>query len=203
MGRLPLRSWSFWAVVVALTGMAVLAADYRSYAERTTRTTDALRSMAARSVLRDRLLGTELPELRARSLGDEVVRLEPERSAVLWLVDPEGCVSCLARAGHWRRLASRFPGRATVVLLGTDGTRGRRIRQSAGLAGRVLVDPADRLRSRLPMDHLASAMLVTDDGGRVTMAGARSLSSACDWSFFAQAAALLLEGETAAIRAGS
>lgn len=201
--KLPVRSWPFWAVAAVLTGLAVVATDYRSYAERTTRTTDALRSVAARSVLRDRLLGAKLPELRARSLDGGTVRLDRDRPAVVWLVDPEGCVSCLDQAGHWRRLVTRFPGRAAVVLLGTGEEEGARIRKSAGLAGEVLVDPEDRARERLPMEHLASAMIVTDEEGRVTMAAARTRSSACDWSFFAQAAALLLDEGADAIRAGS
>lgn len=172
--------------------LAVALYSHRGALERANARIAQLEPLAERTSVRDRLMGTDLSELRFRSSdGAGTVGVTGGGRRLVWLVDPGECVRCLANASGWRRLAD---GRLsiTTVLVGVDAEEAGRIRRSVDLPGRVAVDPRGRRAATLGVsESLPSLFLVLDSSGTVVMAEARRSNTSCDWSFRGQVAALI------------
>lgn len=172
--------------------LAVLLWSHRAALERANQRLAEKRPLAERTSVRDRLIGTDLSELRFRDLGGgRVAAAQGGTPSLVWLVDPRTCAGCLSDLSPWAELSSpRLP--VTTVLVGVGREQARRIRGEVDLPGRVAFDPGGEMAASLGMsDALPSLFLVLDRSGTVLMTEARRSSAACDWSFVRQVAALL------------
>lgn len=191
--------WLPWVGVVALVG-ALWA--HRSALEGARAQAADLRGPAQRTLVSDRLIGSDLSEARVTTVdGGEAALHGAEGWHVVWFVDPAECPRCLARTGPWRELVAAPELTGTVVLAGTDGRGARRTRRRAGLAGRVTADPRGALSASAGLDRTTPAVFaVLDTGGSVVMAEARRAGTSCGWSFPRQVRALLAGGDASRLR---
>ena len=139
-------------------------------------------SLAERSIVRDRLVGTVLP-LSFLEL-DEV---GTENKHLVWIVDVQRCVTCLdGNVGPWNALAEDMSLQRHVVLYGDEGLPG--VSQRA-LRGTKVTSATHELAVALgPI--LPSTKLLIDGNGTVLMADSRTNASVCGWSFEAQVGSL-------------
>lgn len=195
VGGLP---WLGAAALVA----ALLA--HRSALESAQARAGELEGPAHRSWVADRVLGADLSEVRLPAPdGGEAALHRGEGWTVVWLVDPAACPACLDRTGDWRE-AIRRPGLdGTVVLAGVTASGAARMRERAGLDGRVLADPDGELSASMGVDGVTPAVFaLADRNGTVALAEARRAATTCDWSFPRQAAALVAGGDARRLRKG-
>lgn len=148
-----------------------------------------LRPVVQQVQIRDRLVGTPLPDLMLLDeAGYPAVLSEHGRDAVVWFVAPESCVRCLDGLQEWNALAASSDLATLLVLTGVSRVEGMRIVRGAGIRGRVFVDPNARSDQALGLT-LPSTHLLVDAQGVIRMADSRQTPSSCSWSFPAQVAA--------------
>lgn len=136
-------------------------------------------SLAERSSVRDRLIGTVVP---LSSLGLEEATAADAH--LVWVVDVARCVRCLDRnVGPWNALAVDSSLQRHVVLYGAERLQLGALR---ALRGTKLTSASrEELDSTLgPL--LPSTKLLIDAAGTVVMADSRTIASGCRWSFEAQ-----------------
>lgn len=194
----PVIRWGGWGVAAVL---AVAVYSLSGSLERANRSVEELRPLAERTAVRDRLIGTRLPELRfpGPEASREVAVAGGDRS-VVWLVDPRECANCLADLSGWKNLA-RGSMSVTTVLVGVGPDEAARIRADVDLPGRVALDPdAERAATLGMSENLPALFLVLDEEGTVLMTEGRRSATSCDWSFSGQVAALTGRPRGAAVR---
>lgn len=183
------RHWAPWVAVLAL---GVALHGHRSALGRAAGEVERLAPLAERASGRDRLIGADLsrirlpdPEGRERTLATGAAR------HLVWFVDPRRCTRCLAELGDWSRVVRSRALEATAVLVGVSAATARRTVRSAGLRGRVLLDPAGELSRGLGVtERMPSLYAVLDSTGTVILSEMRAASLTCDWSFPRQVAVL-------------
>ena len=135
-------------------------------------------SLAERSSVSDRLVGTVLPlsflELDEAVTGDD---------HLIWIVDVQRCGTCLeGSVGPWNALAEDVSLQRHVVVYGDEGLPAVAQRT---LRGTKVMSATRELASALgPV--LPSTKLLIDGNGTIIMADSRANVSVCGWSFEAQ-----------------
>lgn len=190
-----------WLAAGLGLALVVVVVDYVKYADAKGETIRGLRSDAARTWLRDDLVGRHLfvadgPVFAGP--GGDSVRVVPDGTGLLlWVVDPGRCVACFRELAATRQLAGRGDLRTVVVLSGPSAGKAA---SRAAAAGEVALDPSGRLLASLTDGRLAGAALYVDPGGVVLAAEGFDDRTTCDWSFTADVGALLGHTESKRVR---
>lgn len=109
------------------------------------------------------------------------VRRDEQRVTLLWLLDPEWCLGCLADVRDWNRLARNDGLNPLLILNGVDNAEARAIAREAGIEGSVKGDSASLVPAQLGL-ATPSTMLLISPLGEVLLVDARYPAQACNWS---------------------
>lgn len=181
-----------WLSAALGLALIVVLVDYVRYADARGETIRRLGSDAARTSLRDDLVGRRLfgPGAPVLPGADrDSVRVAPnDRGLLLWVVDPARCVDCLGELAATRELGRRGGVRTAVVL---SGATARRAAGTAARGGTVVLDSSGTVLRSLTDGRLAGAAIYADPDGVVLAAEGFDDRTNCDWSFTASLGALL------------
>lgn len=164
----PLSLAAIIALIVALHG-------HRSMLQRHQARDEAIRHQLVRLAVKDRLIGSRLPDVALLDSGGAVVRLRARgRGRVVWVVDVANCPGCLeASLTEWHRLLRRIEIEGLLVLSGVRPASGTRVIRGAGVRSPVAFDPDNRVSQALGVT-VPFVVFVNDEWGLVVSADARS-----------------------------
>lgn len=193
-----------WLLLGLGLALVVVLKDYVQYARAHGDRIQVLQTVAARTLVRDKLvgrpvLGGNAPVLPG--LYKESVRLIPNQNGlVVWIVDPSRCVDCFAELPLLRDLVHRSGIKAVIVL---SGRTSEEIASAARRAGTVAIDTSSSLLERYGNGTLSGIMMYADSSGIVLAAEGYLARSPCDWRFVASVGALLGHIRSAHVRRGT
>lgn len=163
---LPLTVAAMIALIVAMHGHRSVLQRYRAREE-------GFRHQLVRLAVKDRLIGSRLPDVPLLDSAGTVLRLRPRgRRRVVWAVVVADCPGCLETSlADWHRLLRGIEIEGLLLLSGVGPVSGKRVIRGAGVRSAVAFDPDKRVSQALGVTA-PSIVFVNDEWGVVVSADA-------------------------------
>lgn len=165
---------SIAAIVVLLVALGI----YHREATRLGHRAEDLRQRAHQGQVRARLLGSTLPNVALPGARGGVSPLFPPSADyhLLWIADPEDCVSCFQRMGAWKDLRRHEDLSRTILLRDAGRSQARGLAADLNLTSRLRWDTEGEAILRLVGDLPASSAVMLLDG-ELTVLGVELFTS--------------------------